>query len=221
MSDSCNSMDWSLPGSSVHGISQARILEWSGLPFPSPEDLLNPGIKPASPASQVDSLPPSHQGSPCPQIISTPNWAHSVKECQGGLKPKQKSNDVHFPFIIIAWRREKHSVVGSDFFFLNHMPIFFGQLLTEPYVLKIKTFWEKLRNQERHWYLWPYVKQVVQASFHIASKSSPFMSTLLKCLLFSFYFIHCYIFKQHGKKLCGSVYICLSVSFHFRGNWIN
>lgn len=107
------------------------------------------------------------------------------------------------------------------FFFLNHMPIFFGQLLTEPYVLKIKTFWEKLRNQERHWYLWPYVKQVVQASFHIASKSSPFMSTLLKCLLFSFYFIHCYIFKQHGKKLCGSVYICLSVSFHFRGNWIN
>ena len=25
----CNSMDYSLPGSSVHGISQARILEWS------------------------------------------------------------------------------------------------------------------------------------------------------------------------------------------------
>ena len=24
----CNSMDWSLPGSSVHGILQARILEW-------------------------------------------------------------------------------------------------------------------------------------------------------------------------------------------------
>ena len=36
----------SLPGSSVHGISQARI--WSGLPFPSPGDLPNPGIKPMS-----------------------------------------------------------------------------------------------------------------------------------------------------------------------------
>ena len=24
----CDPMDWSLPGSSVHGISQARILEW-------------------------------------------------------------------------------------------------------------------------------------------------------------------------------------------------
>ena len=36
------------PGSSVHGILQARILE---LPFPSPGDLPNPRIKPASPVS--------------------------------------------------------------------------------------------------------------------------------------------------------------------------
>ena len=28
MSDSCEPMDCSLPGSSVHGIFQARILEW-------------------------------------------------------------------------------------------------------------------------------------------------------------------------------------------------
>ena len=27
-SDSCDPVDWSLPGSSVHGISQATILEW-------------------------------------------------------------------------------------------------------------------------------------------------------------------------------------------------
>ena len=30
---------------------------WSGQPFPSPGDLLNPGIKPRSPALQADSLP--------------------------------------------------------------------------------------------------------------------------------------------------------------------
>ena len=30
---------------------------WSGLPFPSPGDLPNPGIKLRSPAMQVDSLP--------------------------------------------------------------------------------------------------------------------------------------------------------------------
>ena len=39
-------MDCSPPASSVHGIFQARVLEW--LPFPS-EDLPDPGIEPASP----------------------------------------------------------------------------------------------------------------------------------------------------------------------------
>ena len=49
------------PGSSVHGISQQEY--WSGLPFPSPGDLLNPGIEPVSPALQMDSLYMSHRGS--------------------------------------------------------------------------------------------------------------------------------------------------------------
>ena len=43
----CNPIYCGLPGSSVHGISQARILEW--LPFPSPGHLPNSGkIKPTS-----------------------------------------------------------------------------------------------------------------------------------------------------------------------------
>ena len=37
---------------------------WSGLPFPSPGDLPNPGIKPGSPALQADSLPTELQGKP-------------------------------------------------------------------------------------------------------------------------------------------------------------
>ena len=41
-------MDCSLPGCPVHGILQARILEW--VAFPPPGDLPDPGIKPASPA---------------------------------------------------------------------------------------------------------------------------------------------------------------------------
>ena len=44
----CDLTDCGLPGSSVHGISQARIFEW--VPFPSPGDLPDPGIDPASPA---------------------------------------------------------------------------------------------------------------------------------------------------------------------------
>ena len=35
---------------------------WSGLPFPPPGDLPDPGIKPRSPASQADSLPPEPPG---------------------------------------------------------------------------------------------------------------------------------------------------------------
>ena len=34
----------------------SRQENWSGLPFPSPEDLLNPGINPWPPALQADSL---------------------------------------------------------------------------------------------------------------------------------------------------------------------
>ena len=56
----CDPMDCSPPGSSVHGIFQARVLEgaaiafskeyWGGLLFPSPGDLPDPEIEPASPA---------------------------------------------------------------------------------------------------------------------------------------------------------------------------
>ena len=60
MSDS--SMDCSLPGASVHGILQARILEW--VAFPSPEDLPNSRIKPRSPALWAHSLPSEPPGKP-------------------------------------------------------------------------------------------------------------------------------------------------------------
>ena len=57
----CNPTDCSPPGSSVHGIFQARKLE--ALPFPSPGDFPHPGVEPVSPALQEDSLPLSRQGS--------------------------------------------------------------------------------------------------------------------------------------------------------------
>ena len=44
--------------SSVHGISQARILQW--LSFPSPGVFPDPGIEPGSPTLQVDLLPLCH-----------------------------------------------------------------------------------------------------------------------------------------------------------------
>ena len=58
----CHPMDCSPSDSSVHGILQARILEWAGIPFSG--DLPDSGIKHRSPALQADSLPLSYQGSP-------------------------------------------------------------------------------------------------------------------------------------------------------------
>ena len=43
---------------------------WSGLPFPSPGDLSNPGIKPRFPAFQANSLPSEPPGKP---NISSPD----------------------------------------------------------------------------------------------------------------------------------------------------
>ena len=43
---------------------------WSGLPFPSPVDLPNPGIKPGSSALQEDSLSSKPQGSPWNRLES-------------------------------------------------------------------------------------------------------------------------------------------------------
>ena len=57
-------MDYSLPASSVHWFS------WSGLTFPSPGDLPNPGIEPKSPELQADSLPTELQGSQSVQFSS-------------------------------------------------------------------------------------------------------------------------------------------------------
>ena len=63
----CNPMDCNPLGSSVHGIIQARILEWVAISFSRgsswkiQESNLDPGIKPRSPALQVDSLPSEPQ----------------------------------------------------------------------------------------------------------------------------------------------------------------
>ena len=51
----CHPMDCSLPGSSVHGILQARKREWVAVLFS--RGLPNSGIEPRSPALQADSLP--------------------------------------------------------------------------------------------------------------------------------------------------------------------
>ena len=52
----------SLPGPLSKEFSRQDY--WSGLPFPSPGDLPDPGIKPGCPTLQVDSLPSESSGKP-------------------------------------------------------------------------------------------------------------------------------------------------------------
>ena len=63
----CDHLDHGLSGSSVHGIFQARILEWVAISYSQdPWDLLNPRIEPTFPAffTMVDSLPLPSPGKP-------------------------------------------------------------------------------------------------------------------------------------------------------------
>ena len=48
---------WTIACQAPLSIEFSRQEHWSGWPFPSPRDLLPPGIEPGSPALQVDSLP--------------------------------------------------------------------------------------------------------------------------------------------------------------------
>ena len=62
----CGPMDYSPPGSSVHGILRQEY--WNRLTFPPAGDISDPGTELTFPALMGDSLPLSHLGSPCPSI---------------------------------------------------------------------------------------------------------------------------------------------------------
>ena len=48
---------WTVAHQAPPSMGFSRQEYWSGVPFPSPEDLPNPEIKPGSPALQADTLP--------------------------------------------------------------------------------------------------------------------------------------------------------------------
>ena len=55
---------WTAAHQAPLSIGFSRQEYWSGLPFPSPGDLPDPGIEPGSPALQADSLPTELWGKP-------------------------------------------------------------------------------------------------------------------------------------------------------------
>ena len=55
---------WTIASQAPLSMEFSRQEFWSGLPFPPPGDLADPGIEPRSPALQADSLPSEPPGKP-------------------------------------------------------------------------------------------------------------------------------------------------------------
>ena len=53
---------WTIAHQTPPSMEFSRQEYWSGLPFPSPGDLPDPGIEPGSPAMQADALPSEPPG---------------------------------------------------------------------------------------------------------------------------------------------------------------
>ena len=60
---------WTVAYQAPPSMEFSRQEYWSGLPFPSPKDLPNPGIESGSPALQADTVLSEPQGSPNVIII--------------------------------------------------------------------------------------------------------------------------------------------------------
>ena len=59
---------WTVAYQAPPSMGFSRQEYWSGLPFPSPGDLPNPGIEPTSPTLQADALASEPPGEPVPYI---------------------------------------------------------------------------------------------------------------------------------------------------------
>ena len=118
----CNSLGCSPPGSSVHGISQARILEWVAISF-------SIGVFPNQDSIlcllhwQADSLSPSHPGSP--------RWTLSRQSCRDFFHGRE---------ITCPWR------LWLGFLILNAVPGLYS-LLTFSGMCVIKEVKMPLRGQ--------------------------------------------------------------------------
>ena len=76
------------------GFSRQEYWRGSGLPFPSPGDLSDPGIKPGSPALWADALPSEPPGNPKSKLVQKLIFDFSL--CEEDIF----SSDVELPLII-------------------------------------------------------------------------------------------------------------------------
>ena len=84
----------STPGPAPPSMGFSRQEYWSGLPFPSPGDLPDPGIELWSPALQADSLPFKPPGNPFSRLASRRGDEEGIHSARGGLSRGPKMETV-------------------------------------------------------------------------------------------------------------------------------
>ena len=100
---------WTVPYQAPQSMEFSRQEYWSGLPFPSPEDLPNPGIEPRSPALQADALPSEPPGKP---------YNAQMFSLQFLMQSLQKAGDLGWshPFLVgREWRRDCDAELESRY----------------------------------------------------------------------------------------------------------
>ena len=71
------STPWTITYQALLSMGSSRQEYWSGLPFPSPGDILDPSSKPGSPTLQADTLPSEPPGKPEMKVQSLNHWTTS------------------------------------------------------------------------------------------------------------------------------------------------
>ena len=152
----CDPMDYSLPASSVHGILQARILEWVAIPFSRgsswPKDRF--------PALQADSLPAEPQGKPLDELnvkslshvqLSVTPWTVAYQApLPMGLSKQLYWSGLPFPspgkhFSIFVSIHTSCIMLETWIFWS-----FFCSIFTELFLMSENSFWINMRRKAEH-----------------------------------------------------------------------
>ena len=89
---------WTVAHQAPLSMGFSRQEHWSGLPRPPPGDLPHPGIEPASPVFQVDSLLLNHQGSPISSannmyfLLSSSDWLMYLFSTSNTIMDRSSNN---------------------------------------------------------------------------------------------------------------------------------
>ena len=78
---------WTVARQAPLSMGFSRQEYWSGLPFPSPGDLPNPGIEPRSPALEADALTSEPPGKQTEYIMRNAG----LEETQAGIKTSRRN----------------------------------------------------------------------------------------------------------------------------------